>query len=309
MKLKLLAVFASVFLLTSTLLFVFRSPYTRPSSSIEYARTSVMITNKELTSGGTGVILRSGDTESMVLTNRHVCRVIATGGIVSRDDNKYLVKEYMESKEHDLCLIKVAANLGISTAVAKYPPGFFTEAHISGHPHLLPNVVSHGDFSGKMTIDVMSGVRQCTEAEVKDPATALLCLFLGGIPIVETFQSQVVTALIMPGSSGSAVFNSYGEISGLAFAGSSRDFSYAFIVPQEYVRHFVEVESGLLSWKLAKEDDSGQEGKIVGVSREKLELYLLIRSLLKMLLGNGADKYLKLDITTLNTSALWVKER
>jgi hypothetical protein len=49
--------------------------------------------------------------------------------------------------------------------------------------------------------------------------------------------------MIMGGSSGSAVLNENGELSGVVFAGEGKGFSYAFIVPYEYVARFIREES------------------------------------------------------------------
>jgi len=51
----------------------------------------------------------------------------------------------------------------------------------------------------------------------------------------------LVTATIMPGSSGSGVFNEDMELSGLAFAGSG-DLGYAWTVPYEDMMYFLNKE-------------------------------------------------------------------
>jgi hypothetical protein len=96
--------------------------------------------------------------------------------------------------------------------------------------------LTQGSFSGSMLIDVLTGVRKCTEAEAaRDTFT---CLFVG-MPIIRRYETQLVTGTILPGSSGSAVFNDKGEVAGVVFAGRSREMSYAFIVPHAYVSDFV----------------------------------------------------------------------
>jgi S1-C subfamily serine protease len=69
----------------------------------------------------------------------------------------------------------------------------------------------------------------------------MYCALFGVMPIIVTYNSTLVTGLIMPGSSGSAVFNKDGEISALIFAGA-QGLSYGFVVPYEYVRDFVTTE-------------------------------------------------------------------
>lgn len=213
---------------------------TTPTSTAEYARTTVMITRMDGRSGGTGVILSSNANSSYILTNAHVCGVVKNGGLVRTDYQEGVVTTYRVSNTHDLCLIKTNVNFRVNTKIAASTPEVYSEATVSGHPLLLPTIVTHGSFSQKEIVTVMTGFRPCTEADLSTPAAGY-CLFFGGIPIIKTYQAQVISATIQPGSSGSAVFNSSGEIAGLVFAGSG-DIGYGMIVPQEYVSYFVNSE-------------------------------------------------------------------
>lgn len=241
-------------LLVPTLKYVAGDGYLRPHSAEQYAETSVKITNMAENSGGSGVILRSDPSESTILTNRHVCKLVEHGGLVIQEDHKYLVAGYKESRQHDLCEIKVNADLHVNTKVAEEAPRKYSKAHISGHPALLPNTVTHGNFSGRMNVNVMVGMRKCTEKDLDDAkekgdlGKALMCLLAGGLPQFETFDAQLVTATILPGSSGSAVFDDNGEIAGLVFASGSRELAYAIIVPQEYVYSFTSAEAPQMDW-------------------------------------------------------------
>lgn len=207
----------------------------------EKASATVAITNLAGNSGGTGVILDSGTGESHVLTNGHVCEVVRAGGLVHTDDgHKKIVLSYKKSSLHDLCLLTVAGNLGVSSSVASSLPSRYSQATISGHPSLLPTIITSGHFSGRSIIDVVIGFKPCTDADiVTDPFS---CLFFGGTPIIKSFETQTVSATIKPGSSGSAVYDSSGRIAGLVFAGSG-ELGYAFIVPLEYIITFLETEA------------------------------------------------------------------
>jgi len=209
----------------------------------DVTQSSVMILNASKTGGGTGVIIESGDYGTDILTNAHVCRAIKLGGIVRNNLGEFMVMSYKASKEHDLCLVKVGVNLGTATKVASRPPNaYYEKALISGHPNLLPNVVTSGHFSGSAIIEVMEGIRPCTPEDEESFEGMLMCAFLGGYPIVKRFESTLVTATIMAGSSGSGVYNSDNELSGLAFAGSE-GISYAWTVPYESLRRFLDIES------------------------------------------------------------------
>ena len=216
------------------------------SSGQPYApeTNSVMITNLDKNHGGSGVIMFSSASESTVLTNAHVCGVVENGGLVSSSKGDFQVSAYKKSERSDLCLLTVAADLGIQTKLANSAPGMYEAATISGFPSLYPNIITRGHFSGRRTISVMMGFKKCTEEDMKG-TSGILCLFFGGIPQVRNFESQMVSATIMPGSSGSPVYNSQNELSNLVFAGSGA-LGYAWTVPFEQILNFLARES----WQL-----------------------------------------------------------
>lgn len=225
------------------ILSLFLSGCTHNLSVAKLAKASVTITNLQKNSGGSGTIIQSGPDSSLILTNGHVCKLALNGALVTTDDNKsYPVVSYVLSKAHDLCLIKIAVNLGIQTEVATEAPPTYSKAIIVGHPSLLPTIVTSGHFSGKHVIGVMMGYRDCTPAESADPQAGIFCLLGGGkIPEVKNFDAIVVSALIMPGSSGSAIYNAEGKISALVFAGRDQ-LGYSESVPQEYINFFLTKE-------------------------------------------------------------------
>lgn len=196
--------------------------------------------------GGTGVIVSSNAASSKVLTNAHVCGVLKSGGIASTNSGSHhTVSSYRVSQLHDLCLVSVNANLGNAVELSTSNPRIFEHAIVSGHPRLYPNVITEGHFSGHKIISVLTGFRDCTEEDTKDEGGRLVCALLGRMPVIKTYDTVLVTATIMPGSSGSAVYNSNKELSGLVFAGSG-DLGYAFTVPYEYVANFLLNESNRL---------------------------------------------------------------
>jgi S1-C subfamily serine protease len=210
-----------------------------PVSEKELSRTSVMIVRSDRRSGGSGVILHSSPTRSTILTNSHVCGVIENGGVVIREGQEHAVVTFKHSSTHDLCLITVDGNFGVNTQVAEETPALYSQSIVVGHPRLLPTTVTRGHFSSRQIIEVMTGVRRCTEEDIEaDEDNALLCFFLGGIPVITRYEAQLSTALISPGSSGSPVYNEDGEISGVVFAGSGNQ-SLAYIVPLEAVANFL----------------------------------------------------------------------
>lgn len=208
----------------------------------DITQNAVMIVNKAMNHGGTGIVYLSGRDGSYVLTNGHVCRAVKTGGVVRTTTNSYQITSILESQVSDLCLVFVASNLGQNTKLANNEPTIFTPAKVSGHPALMPTVISTGHFSERAIIEVFTGMRECTVAEQADPLTALICAFFNGIPVIKSYESLLVTATIMPGSSGSGVYNSSNELSGVVFAGQG-DFGYAWTVPYDQVLAFLTIEA------------------------------------------------------------------
>lgn len=202
------------------------------------ARATVKITRFQ-GGGGSGSIIAASPTGSQILTNRHVCNLLEAGGIVEKiDGSTYQVTEYTVDTIHDLCLVYVSANLGESSTVAVNPPELYSAAAISGHPRLLPNVISTGHFGGYTKIKLVTRIETCTKAHLARPNGRLICGFIRGWPVFEQYESQVITATIMGGSSGSGVYDSNGDIAAVAFAGM-RGLSYALAVPHGYIVTFL----------------------------------------------------------------------
>lgn len=232
------------------------------------ARATVMITNLEGNSGGTGTIIDSQTDYSSILTNAHVCGVVKEGGFVHTNSSKYLVGKYIQSKVHDLCLIGVRDNLNIHTDLSTSSALEYSPATVSGHPHLMPTLITTGRFASKILIKIMTGVKPCTPEESLDVNTGLFCVLLGGLPVVKSYEATPVSALIQPGSSGSAVYNDKGQISAVIFAGSG-DLGFGLAVPYEYVVNFLFIES-----KTLERQTPNNELKIGGASTSAKSLHL-----------------------------------
>lgn len=225
---------------------------------------TVMVTNLTGNSGGSGSVIKTSRSESVVLTNKHVCEgTLKKGGMIRTVSGKtHFVTGYALSTEHDLCVLTVGADLKHSVSIAPRPPEMYEKTVITGHPNLLPNMITTGVFSDRVIITLMTGARKCTQKDMQDPVKGPLCMFFGIVPVIQSFEAQVSTATIMPGSSGSAVLNEDGELVGVAFAGSGRSLSYAFIVPYESVLRFIESDAkqiDQMAWKLRPWNDEESE--------------------------------------------------
>ncbi len=218
----------------------------RPTTPMDLELVTVMISDRAKESGGSGVILRSGELGSHILTNAHVCNGLESGGIVTTSQGEHLVERFKMSKMHDICLVHVIANLKYQTIVADAPAKFGQKLRVSGHPYLLPANTVEGYASKNKDVTLMIGVEKCNEEDLEK--RAMYCFFLGGIPVVKTYSAQTTSLVVAPGNSGSAVFDDSGKIVGLVFAGIGRSLSPGYIVPGQYLKVFLQKEVGTLKW-------------------------------------------------------------
>lgn len=225
-----------------------------PKTLPEFRNVAVKVVNTEMSSGGTGTIVKSQKSGSIILTNKHVCQVVKNGGYVVHEKIRAKVLMYKEYERHDLCLIKVKNNFKINVKLADKRPNMADPSIVSGFPRLMPNTITIGHFSDQMIVNIMMGEEPCTEEEfVMNP----MCAFLGFKPIVKSFKSQHTSNLIQPGNSGSGVFNSKGRLAGVVFAGSG-ELGFALIVPYDYVVDFIKHQNEY-KWLTPVKDDSVME--------------------------------------------------
>ena len=217
----------------------FSNTYFKPHTDADMFKVSVKILNAAHTSGGSGVIYRSSSSGSLILTNRHVCRLAEQGGaqVEAPDHTYHKVVAYKESIEHDLCEIRVSENLHMNIKLGNTPE-LGDEAIIVGHPNLFPTTVTRSHFSEKSIIEIQDGERDCTDREKADPIMGFFCSLFGKIPNVIEREAIFIPATIMAGSSGSPVFDHNGELAAMVFAGQG-GLSYAFCVPSEAIWTFV----------------------------------------------------------------------
>lgn len=216
---------------------------TKKRTLADLSKSTVMITNMAGNSGGSGVVILSSKTQSEVLTNAHVCAILEKGGkVVTEAGKSYLATGYQKSEDHDLCLIAVAAELGNAAKVGTTSPKAMDTSVVIGHPALLPTTVTNGHFGETVIVEVFTGLEPCT-GEEKSQEEMLLCMFFGGKPVIKNYNATYSSSTIMPGSSGSAVYNGTGEVVGLVFAGRG-GLGYAYTVPFSYLKEFVKENSG-----------------------------------------------------------------
>lgn len=225
-------------------------------------QTSVSIISDQ-GGGGSGVVLFSNPSGSVILSNRHVCEGVAPGAVVTTRSGVTARAVSMKlSESHDLCLLKVNRNLKLSSKIANSESEKGEPALVVGHPNLFPQINAPGQFSGFMDITMVVGMRKCTEKEFKK--FPLECAFFGGVPILKTFETQAISSIIAPGNSGSPVFNKKGEVANLVFAGVGRGLSHGITVPNGQIRAFVFKEAKKMKWTPIDEiADQGAQGVMI----------------------------------------------
>lgn len=220
---------------------------------------------------GSGVILKSTKRGSIIMTNMHVCKPLQKlKGFVLHNNRQIPISHYKISKVHDICIVRVRQNLGLSTKLADSSPRKYDILHTAGHPRGEPLTINNGVMTERVTISVTYAYVPCKSLDEHPD-----CLMYGDRPIIRNMDSSFMSAMSAPGSSGSGVFNSKGELVGLVFAGYGNTFSPSYNVPYEYIVEFLEEEQYKLKWgrhKKAKTNKSNgvkylQTPQVLGISK------------------------------------------
>jgi hypothetical protein len=176
-------------------------------------------------SGGTGYLIQDWRFGIVVMTNRHICDIGPEAGIfvLDQDGIQYLSKVRRIAKLTDLCLLEPPQELlakygGLSLAPDAYRPESYETLFVYGHPGLRKLTSSSGPFVNESWIPRIG----------QDHIDA------------ETMKVGRADIVIYPGSSGSPVLNSKGEVVGTVFAYEGRNH-IALYVP---LREMIEFLSG-----------------------------------------------------------------
>lgn len=236
-----------------------------PKTVKELKEVTAQISNPAMSSGGSGSVIQADLNGSVILTNQHVCEATEPGWIVTVNGSQSRINKIKFFDKHDLCLVHVSKNFGKTVKLSRRIPNATEKSVVSGHPLMMPQIVTEGHFSDEIEIEVMVDVRACTPEEEKQ--YGFECMF--GMPVTKLYKSQLTSNLIQPGNSGSAVFNEKGEVAGVIFAGAG-EIGFAFIVPAIYVTYFV-VNSSSYPWEKLKTRKQRQKEE----SQEKVKTFCI----------------------------------
>lgn len=207
-------------------------------------RSVVYVTNKEGTSGGTGFHVRAKSGEKYLVTNAHVCEGIEKDGEVyvrlATEDLPIPRHVLQKSPTTDLCLVE-ALPQAKPVEMAESDPGAGDLLTAIGHPKLFQMTETSGLVIGPRKITMLDRLiplpGECDEPKHERKEIDILFFKVPACLIhLDAIQTTVV---ILPGSSGSPLFDEAGKVRGVAFGADSND-NWAAIVPVSDLREFLE---------------------------------------------------------------------
>jgi S1-C subfamily serine protease len=219
----------------------------------DYIRSKVglvtlkIVKNNTERTGGTGFHVRTEKGNDYILTNAHICEMAVNGQVlaVTPDGKKRMNRRVIESSEdHDLCLVEGLPNMKGVPLAAK-DPEIGELIRVVGRPALHTLTPFRGEFRGFTTIQVVVAENvekeECSKSNQKliemPPGSFEFAFGLENI-CIQDFSAGGISAKVLPGDSGSATVNFWGNLIGVIFARNIRG-SGGFFVPLEEVRKFL----------------------------------------------------------------------
>lgn len=199
-----------------------------------------MLTNIDGTTGGTGFGIQY-EGNKYILTNAHVCeldKMVPNGLYVNLNEGRKVKAKILRAyKDHDLCLIEHVQ--GLNTLSLGETPSMGEMLHAVGYPSLQPKTLTSGEFVGYGNVYVAieqamfaDELRTCRPTDIIQSAW-------GSVVCIRKYYSSLTTIPILGGSSGSPILNSYGNVVGVAFAGSPMGNNWAKVVPVDFIKKFL----------------------------------------------------------------------
>ena len=193
--------------------------------------------------GGTGFRITAESGKSFILTNNHICRdresLTANYG-----DQEKTIKVIQKYADHDLCVLEdidEIPSLRLSGSLDSHE-----RLWLIGHPALRQLTLESGHFVGNTDIDLLT---TCSEKEIEERIAAikevktiddfLKILRLSAGYCIKKVNANHINNISYGGNSGSPVFNKWGNVVGVLFAGSRGQPTASYIVPLEHLQKFL----------------------------------------------------------------------
>lgn len=208
-------------------------------------KTTVLVTNKDKTSGGSGshVIAPSG--KVYILTNAHVCSVGQDGIVYITDDyGRTIPRRILEVSDFtDLCLVEPLPNYhGALKLGSNVSPGQIVAS--VGHPSLMPTTMSRGEIIGESEVDVLDHViNPLDETDTCNlPKNRIIQGGFFGLTkyCVIHVKANLTNVIILPGNSGSPQVDFWGNLNGVFFAGNRANWGLSITLKdvKEFLRPY-----------------------------------------------------------------------
>ncbi len=207
----------------------------------EVGESVVQVLSMTSNGGGTGFAVQGASGKKYIMTNRHVCEAQANGTIRVRISEGYTIYRrviYMD-RVHDLCLIEGVSDLSPLSIGSDQNKGDLM--YVVGHPGLRELTTSIGEYIGRKSIPLLYNVERREDCPGKIyELSPLQQLFMGrDFACVREYPSLATSAVIYGGNSGSPVVNKWGNLIGVAFAGSTEQERDNYVVPLYYVKRLL----------------------------------------------------------------------
>lgn len=204
----------------------------------EVGESVVQVLLPDAIGGGTGFAIKGKSGKEYIMTNKHVCGVAdANGNVRIKSGGKFYTRKVMyRDSVHDLCLIQGIKGLAPITIGSNQNVGEYQ--YVIGHPGLRDLTTSVGEYIGRTTVQLIieAATRQQCDGKVYE-LSPFQQLFMGmEFVCLKSYEALSTSAVIYGGNSGSPVVNVWGNLVGVAFAGSTEQERDNFLVPLRYIK-------------------------------------------------------------------------
>lgn len=204
----------------------------------EVGESVVQVLSMSSDGGGSGFAIKGKSGKEYIMTNRHVCEAQANGVIrVKVGDKRPVFRKVVHmDKVHDLCLIEGVKGLAPLTIGSDQEKGNYM--YVVGHPGLRELTTSQGEYIGRTEVELLYDVenREDCPGKIYELNPMQQFFFARDFVCTRSYEALSTSAVIYGGNSGSPTVNKWGNLIGVAFAGSTQQERDNFIVPLRYVK-------------------------------------------------------------------------